>query len=62
MTTAANAPARATTSHRSGAALPKRANGMVKIIGSGFQDVPPVVITRWPWMISRAHSNHDQGS
>ena len=62
MTTAASAPARATTSHRSGAALPNSANGMVKIIGSGFHEVPPLVMVRWPWMIWRLHTSQDHGS
>jgi hypothetical protein len=35
MATANIAPARATTSHRSGWAFPKRANGTVKRTGSG---------------------------
>jgi hypothetical protein len=36
-------PARATTSHRSGWALPNNAKIVVKITGSGFQVAPPWV-------------------
>ena len=43
MITAASAPARATTSHRSGATLPNSTKGIVKIIGSGFHEGPPLV-------------------
>ena len=41
--TAITAPARATTSHRSGAALPNRAKTVVKMTVSGFHVGPPVV-------------------
>ena len=43
ITAAISAPARATTSHMSGAALPNGANSVVKITGSGFHVGPPVV-------------------
>ena len=59
--TAITAPARATTSHRSGAALPNRAKIVVKITVSGFQVGPPVVWS-FRWTISRPHTSHDHGS
>ena len=43
ITTAISAPARATTSHRSGDAPPNSENTVVKITGSGFHVGPPVV-------------------
>ena len=61
MTTAANAPARAITSHRSGSAWPNGANSVVKIIGSGFHDGPPVVC-RLRCTISRPQTIHAHGS
>ena len=61
MTTAANAPARATTSHMSGSACPKGANSVVKMTGSGFQVGPPVVC-RLMWTISRPQMIQAHGS
>ncbi len=61
MTTAANAPARATTSHMSGAACPKGANRVVKMTGSGFQEGPPGVCSL-KWTISRPQMIHAHGS
>ena len=59
--TATSAPARATTSHRSGEALPNSENTVVKITGSGFQVGPPVV-TRSKCAISLPQTSQDQGS
>ncbi len=61
ITTAITPPARATTSHRLGAALPNRAKTVVKTTGSGFQVGPPVVCSL-RCTISRPHTNQDQGS
>jgi hypothetical protein len=55
------APARATTSQRSGAASPNSENGTVKRIGSGFHD-GPFVVTRSRWRISRPQISQDHGS
>ena len=55
-------PARATTSHSSGApSSPARLNGVVKITGSGFQ-LGPVVVTRSRCAISRPQMIHAHGS
>ena len=59
--TAISAPARATTSHRSGEAFPKTEKTVVKITGSGFHVGPPVV-TRSRWAISLPHTSHAHGS
>ncbi len=61
MTTAITAPARATTSHRSGAACPNGANAVVNTTGNGFHVGPPVVC-RLMWTISRPHTIHAHGS
>jgi hypothetical protein len=55
------APARATTSQRSGWALPNRPNTVVNSIGSGFHEGPPGVC-RSRWTISRPQTNQAQGS
>ena len=54
-------PARATISHRSGAAAPNGANSVVKITGSGFHVGPPVVISV-AWTISLPQMIHAHGS
>src|ERR671935_2409020 len=55
-------PARATHSHRYGAGpRPKTEKTVVKKIGNGFHDGPPVV-TRSKWVISRPHRTQAQGS
>ena len=59
--TAISAPARATTSHRSGSALPNSEKIVVKITGSGFHVGPPVVC-RLTWTISRPQTSQAQGS
>ena len=59
--TARIAPPRATTSHRSGAALPKIEKTVVKRTGSGFHDGPPVVC-RSRWAISRPQMIQAHGS
>jgi hypothetical protein len=59
--TAAIAPARATTSQRSGAAEPKNEKTVVNITGSGFHD-GPCAVTRSRCAISRPQMIHDQGS
>ncbi len=59
--TAITAPARPTTSHMSGAALPNGANNVVKMTGSGFHVGPPVVC-RLRCTISRPHTSQDHGS
>jgi hypothetical protein len=61
ITTVISAPARATTSHRSGCALPNSANTVVKISGNGFHDGPPAVC-RSKWMISWPQTSHAHGS
>ncbi len=55
------APARPTTSQRSGAMLPNGANSVVNITVSGFHDGPSVV-TRSKWMISRPQTIQAHGS
>ena len=55
-------PARATSSHSSGApSSPAKENGVVKMTGSGFQ-LGPVVVTRSPLAISRPQMIHAHGS
>src|SRR5262245_45286574 len=61
MTTPAIAAARATKSHRSGAAPPKSAQGVVSRTGSGFHDGPSAV-ERSRWRISRPQMIHASGS
>ena len=62
ITQASSPPARATTSQRYGAAWsPKTENTVVKMIGSGFHDGPPVV-TRSRCAISRPHRIQAHGS
>ena len=55
-------PARATSSHSSGApSSPAKENGVVKMTGSGFQ-LGPVVVTRSPLATSRPQMIHAHGS
>src|SRR3954453_7365981 len=62
MANASSPPARATITHRAGAAAsPNSENGVVKKIGSGFHDGPSVV-TRSRWAISRPQMIHAHGS
>ena len=58
---AINAPARATTSHKSGCALPNGAKIVVKMTGSGFHVGPPVVCSL-KWTISRPQTSQAHGS
>src|SRR3954469_9029645 len=62
MASASSPPARATTSHRSGAApVPITANGVVNRTGSGFHD-GPAVVTRSRCTMSRPQISHAHGS
>jgi hypothetical protein len=61
ITTPAMAPARATNSHRSGARLPKSANGVVSSTGNGFHDGPSTV-DRSRCRISRPQTIQAHGS
>src|SRR3954449_3663383 len=59
--TASRPPARAMTSHSSGAMSPNSENGVVKSTGSGFHDEPEVVSSA-RCVTSRPHTIHDHES
>src|SRR3954471_13027412 len=55
--------ARATTSQRSGAELPKSDSGAVRSTGSGFQEgAPPTAVEKSRWTISRPQTIQPHGS
>jgi hypothetical protein len=61
MTSARIPPARAMTSHRSGAASPNGANSVVNRTGSGFQE-GPVFVSSSNCVMSRPHWIQAHGS
>src|SRR3954449_8049026 len=58
---ASSPPARARTSHSSGAMSPNSENGVVNSTGSGFHD-EPAVVSRLRCATSRPHTIHDHES